>query len=365
MTARTKVASWAGLMMVAWAPMALAQESECAADADCDAGFVCEVVGGGACPAIDCAPGETCDLPACDSTEVMGCVPGPCDTDADCGENQVCYKDSWEACSGSSGGSSEPCPSDGECPVPEPTPPPEESCTTEEFSQCIPRWAAPCVEAADCGPGFTCEPVEQCACSGGGSTDVACPPGETCPTPEPAPEPDCTCEATGENYCKLIETPCATDSECGDGMVCADAGGPDVACANAGAAGAGGSDPSEPVPADGGTPEDTSCEAIAADPEMLCVPADYESFGFTANDVARGEAVASLGGVEADGSATGGGDENGESPQDPNAADLGADDGSSAAEKDSGCSVTSARGATGQGLWLLLAAAFLVRRRRG
>jgi MYXO-CTERM domain-containing protein len=363
MTARTKVAAWAGLMMVLWAPLALAQESdECAADADCEAGFVCQVVGGGACPAIDCAEGEKCDF-SCDAVEIMGCVPGPCDSDADCGESQVCYKDSYEECSGGSA-SSEPCSRDGECP--EPLPAEEPVCTTVEWSQCVPRWAAPCEEAADCGPGFTCEAFEECSCVGSaGGSDAACAEGEECAEPEPLPEPECTCTPSDVNYCKLVETPCVEDGECGDGLVCADAGG-GVAVSCAGSAG-GSDDGSEPAPADGGTPEE-SCEPVESEPDMLCVPADYELFGFSAYDVASGEATASLGGVEEDGAAGGrgpGGDNGGESPQDPSESQLDGDDGSNAAESEDGCSVTSARGATSQGLWLLLAAVFLVRRRRG
>src|SRR5688500_5357749 len=73
-----------GLLMSALALMSapatvLAQDT-CAADDDCEHGYSCEQVGG-ACPAIDCAEGSDCDLPACEP--VMGCLPATdCEADS-------------------------------------------------------------------------------------------------------------------------------------------------------------------------------------------------------------------------------------------------------------------------------------------
>jgi MYXO-CTERM domain-containing protein len=364
MTARTKVAPWAGLMMLLWAPGALAQQSVCAADSDCEAGFACEVVGGGSCPTVDCVDGEKCES-TCEAEEIMGCVPGPCESDADCGDNQVCYTRSSELCSGSSAGSDGCPPDDAACAQEEPAE--DSSCVIEEYSQCMPRWAVPCEEAADCGPGFTCEAIEECSATGGTNTDAPCPEGSECPVPEPQPEPEINCEPTDVSYCKLIETPCVEDSECGDGMVCVDAGG-GVTCGGtdkpaSGAAGSGGDSDGEPEPADGDSDADLGCEAVAEEPDMLCVPADFESWG-SARDLVEalgdGESLIDLDGA-ASGDDKAGGDATG-APQAPGAAD-GSDE-SAADAKDDGCSVSSGRAATSQGLWLLLGVAFLARRRR-
>lgn len=368
MTVRTSVAPWAGLAMVLWVPTALAADGECDSNDDCELGFVCEVVGAGDCPAIACAEGADCEQPACDLTEYKACVPGPCDSDADCGDNQVCYQETYEVCSG---GSTDACARDGECAEPEPAE--ESSCTTEQFSQCVPRWAAPCEESADCGPGFTCEALEQCACKGSAGSAAPCAEGEECPEPgpAPAPEPECSCEPTDTNYCKLVETSCTADSDCATGLVCADVGGDAASCGgSAPSSGSGSGDSAgDPAPADGGVPPEeqgfAACEPVETDPEMLCVPADFDQWGLDASDLkSLGEHGGVLSGSADDegGSATSGRGGEGAPTQEADGSEEGASNDD--ADEDDGCSVTSARAASSQGLWLLLAAALLARRRR-
>ena len=216
----------------------------CEQATDCDEGLTCEVVGGTGCACASPSPSDPADgtpsvPPECDCPEPVefkACVPGPCETDADCGAGLVCA--TWE----------EPCASTRPavpCSSEDPDcngapPPPEEACTPTTYSVCAPRWILPCEEANDCGAGFVCEAVEQCSCSGGGGTPVDPPPpdggsdsgsggsdgSEGAPYSE---EPDCTCTPSEENWCRPVEVSCTSDADCTDGWACADAGGYDDA----------------------------------------------------------------------------------------------------------------------------------------
>jgi MYXO-CTERM domain-containing protein len=157
-----------GLCLAFFGGQALAQ-SECESNDDCSAGMACEVVGTSGCPgAPECKPGEDCpDVEPCESEEFMGCVPAPCETDADCGADMVCHTETWESCSGSAGMS---CDEEGNCEIIEEEP----VCESGSESRCAYRWQEECEADADCGDGFTCEQREagcDCAVSGGGSVD--------------------------------------------------------------------------------------------------------------------------------------------------------------------------------------------------
>lgn len=341
-----------GLVGLLWlgAP-ALAQDGQCASDADCDAGFVCEVVGGGGCDAVYCDGADCPPQPTCDAVDIYGCVPGPCDTDADCGDGQVCHEFVEEECSGATAAPCEETPEGVVCEAPDPV---EPECTTTSERMCTPTWALPCEADNDCGPGFTCEEAESCWCSGGGT---ACPDND--PTCEPVvEEPQCGCDPTGEFYCALVITECGADSDCADGLVCADnperavcssavdGGVPDQGGAAGSAGGAGSSaGDADTASGDGDCGTDTT-------PAQVCMPADYLSYG---GGHGRGYDYSAQ-------SAEGGGtgvDGNGEKADE--------DSGSGGGDATVGlCSVSQGR--NGQGapmlLWLMGAAALLWTRRR-
>ena len=129
---------WVSALLLVGAQGAAADE--CAGDDDCGAGYVCEAQEQG-CPeiAIACMDGDKCPRPEpCDAQPIHVCVPGPCSTDADCGEDMVCYTQTFQRCE--SGGSRGCAPGEA-C---DPAPPMEPTCTSETLSQCVPPWVRPC-----------------------------------------------------------------------------------------------------------------------------------------------------------------------------------------------------------------------------
>lgn len=197
----------------------------CASDADCDEGYVC-VASPVACAEPACPEGPEGDAcretstSTCDDAQSGGfCVedfrPATCDTDADCSEGDVCERFVYEECSGAV----EPCAVDSSGNVQCDDPPmgPDEECRVVEEAYCIPRYAASCEADEDCGPGFTCEALETCACSGSSGTMEG---GEG---DEDSPEgtfEECVCEPSDERYCALQELPCTSTEECPAGLEC-------------------------------------------------------------------------------------------------------------------------------------------------
>ena len=59
-------------------------------------------------------------MPPCMTEERSYCVPGPCSSDADCGDTMVCVTNTYEACSG---GGTPACKPGQDCPAPEPMAP--------------------------------------------------------------------------------------------------------------------------------------------------------------------------------------------------------------------------------------------------
>ncbi len=370
-------------------PVAAQDASTCATDSDCDHGYTCQVTSsGGTCPAIDCAPGEDCIQPECDTTvtETRECVAGgPCEADADCIEGWLCAeRQSYDDCA-VSGGAMRPavCPeSDPDCnpvePAPEPAQPPCEP-TTELY--CAPRYTQACAEAADCGPGFNCTELISMSCSGstgsaGGDADPSEPPPPDA-DPIPAPEDMCTSTPSGEFYCELIETACETDQDCSTGLTCQDNWNR-PSCTDAGGA-------PEPAPADAGIDDGSSGSAgagaapaedlvapvpddcgVSDEPAKVCAPPEYFSSG-------RGDYAAD-GEAQASGSASDG-DENGtpptdstseQSPDDSTAPSVNAgdEDASDTMADAGGCSATGRNSAGGSAAFLMLAVLGLVLRRR-
>lgn len=210
-----------GLAAVLFTQLASAQ-STCEANTDCPKGYECQVTGGTACASTDCAEGQDCPPPPpCEPEEFKNCVavPDACASDADCDSGMVCYTHTYERCDPQPAYA---CAPDQECPEP---PPPQ--CETATESSCVPRYMLPCDAAADCGTGFECQPVEECACSGssgGGSVPPSDGAGGAPDTGEPLPpdEPTCSCTPTDVSYCAIIERACTSDAECPTDWVCSD-----------------------------------------------------------------------------------------------------------------------------------------------
>jgi hypothetical protein len=182
---------------------ALAQQ-DCVSDGDCPTGFECRVVGGSGCAEPDCAPDTDCpSVPPCEPVELTACVPGACASDSDCAEGMRCHEFTSGDCA-----SSPTCAPGEQCDAGTP------ECRTTTESQCLPNWALPCQRDADCGDGFECVARQSCQCSGSGG--VAEPLAEDAGKPDVAPseQPDCSCEASDELYCRLLSSECQVDSDC-------------------------------------------------------------------------------------------------------------------------------------------------------
>ena len=234
---------------------------ECATDADCPTGFACEVVGASSCPGYACPEGEPCPPPPpCEPQEFRECVPGPCQSDADCAEGLVCFTETKELCSG---GSQVDCPPDVVCPPPEPT-----VCETVTESQCVPPYVPPCAQDSDCGEGFLCVEQQSCGCSGSAPS----------PDGQPVPEPTCTCTSSGQFYCELQQIACTAATDCPSGWTC-EQGGETGVCSRS---------------PDGGT----TCETTP--PEYFCMPPYFEYLG----GVPRGYDEGSVTGGDSSGEGT-------------------------------------------------------------
>lgn len=245
--------TFGGLAMAG--PALAADAGDCATDADCTKGMVCEVTGGSACACPSEGPCEPCD-----TVEYRECVPGPCETDADCGAPLICV--SWEEDCGDVAVAVPPCAPDSSCDeLPAPAP---EKCEPVKRSACAPKWAAPCEAAADCGAGFNCVAVDNCTCSGSGGGGPDSPPPTIPGRPtDPAPQPDgagsasdkpappaedgsgapmppeeddnrpdseCSCEPSGEKMCEPQEVSCETADECPTGWSCEKFTAPSTPC---------------------------------------------------------------------------------------------------------------------------------------
>lgn len=227
--------------LVSLSSLAFAQPaSECAADSDCDMGFVCQTTAMSSCAAPACAPDQECDpAPTCEPAEYKSCVPGPCDSDADCADGMACAEvptacDAPAIAPGQDAG------------------PVTETCESTTAGQCTPKYVLPCETAVDCGEGFECQARELCACAGGGATPTEPQPGEVAPpvavdggtamnivAPAPSGDPsvgadpippdnmgaapaptDAACTCTTVSECVMKELDCTQASDCPSGWSC-------------------------------------------------------------------------------------------------------------------------------------------------
>jgi MYXO-CTERM domain-containing protein len=330
------------LLLAAQAP---AQEA--CGDSTCPKGYECAEATS-PCPAIDCASD---DCRPCEADVVEYCSPLPCTSDDDCAEGMRCVTEQQQECTGGA----LPCDDPGgdldggvpECPEPEP-----EECTTTTVSACVPVYLLPCTQASDCGPeGFTCEPVEECGCSGssGGSpgtpapgTDAGAAPDREAAPPadggssEPIlPPDDCVCIPTEVSACRVTPTECTTEtaeSDCPSGWTCGE--NPEGVCFSG--------------------PDGSGC--TPADPPMVCFPpyADLEGGyrGGGTNDGGEDAPTGSLdGGTTPPNAGTGGGGTGG--PSDPGAVPAQ----ESGSVESGGCSVSGAPGSVGSALAAFVLAA--------
>lgn len=188
-------------------------DGECATDEDCPEGSSCHV-STVSCPAPDCAPDQECPPVECPEENVGFCesTPVSCTQDADCNEGEVCYSADVSDCATEA----TPCQIDDDgFVVCEESENADSDCESEVVSYCIARYHLACEEDADCGEGFTCQPLEVCECQSAGAEE----PGSA-DSSNAAPEDTCQCESSDEGYCELQEIPCASDDACPGDLVC-------------------------------------------------------------------------------------------------------------------------------------------------
>jgi MYXO-CTERM domain-containing protein len=217
---------------------ASADPTSCTQNSDCSKGFTCQAVGATACPGYACPAMTGTDVdaqpcpppPACDPQVIMGCMPGPCNTDSDCATGMVCYADSYTTCPSPAPVPS--CPKNADCAVPAVD---AGACTTTTVKSCVPRYDVPCTVSSDCGDGFTCVPDTSTSCSGGGSAGSGVSGGAPTTGSNPAilvdagtiavdasssPPPSCITTTESTSSCQVNTIPCATSSDCPSTWTC-------------------------------------------------------------------------------------------------------------------------------------------------
>jgi hypothetical protein len=197
------------------APVSAWASNTCTASSDCPKGYSCQTTTiATPCPAIACAPGETCTQPVCEPETISQCTPLPCTSADDCAPGMVCFTQTTHDCPVQTAPA---CPRGADCapPTPEPSP----SCTSTSTSSCVPKYLLPCTSASDCGDGFTCVADEVGSCSG--SAGVA-PSEDGGPVELPAP-PVCTTMTLSTSHCSAKEVSCTSAADCPSAWTCEDA----------------------------------------------------------------------------------------------------------------------------------------------
>jgi hypothetical protein len=370
-TVRSSLAALAAIAALVASPQALADSSTCTTDTDCVKGFICQVVGATACPAIACAPGSNCTLPPCTPQTISQCMPGPCNTDSDCATDMVCYADSYTSCPPVVGAPS--CPPNADCAVPAVD---AGACTTMTVKSCVPRYDLPCAVNSDCGPDFTCVPDTSTVCAGSGSAGSATvgssstgggasasPPNMASPAepaqpidagPVPPPSvdagspPTCMTITSSTSHCQANTITCTADADCPNTWTCV---APPTVANNVCVGPA--------ILAEGGTSAPTPCESPAPGPST-CVPPYYSSVG-TGYASPLGASNGSGGGVAPVAGRVPQGGTN-----DSSGSGAGSTSGSGHAESSGGCQLAAGGAGTASGslFWMLGLAGLLRRRSR-
>lgn len=319
---RTRGASQAAFLAAtvisAFASEAAAQE--CQVDADCGAGYECEVYSSTRCAGVACAPGQTCPQPVCETIDYGRCVNAACEADADCPAPMLCHAETQRECSGVEDRPT--CAPGVPC---EPAPPPAEpTCTERTVTSCRQPYELPCTVDADCGGGFRCVEEVSHWCNGsvgvtrpripsdvvdGGAALPAPPDTEEIPT---KPE-ECGTTPTGRFSCQLQVVPCDADADCPSGLACLDnpsgvscsGGTPVSGVRDAGVATPAGDLPTDPGVAPGASADPIEaaplpvtpiappvCETIPAVPAKQCRPPHWGSASSGGGQTGgRGDAV--------------------------------------------------------------------------
>ena len=79
--------------------------------------------------------------------------------------------------------------------------------------------AQTCASDTECGQGMVCHSDSVTTCSGGTAVPVQCEPNTVCPTAPPATDPICT-NTTIARCVYTWDLPCNVDLDCGDGFAC-------------------------------------------------------------------------------------------------------------------------------------------------
>lgn len=253
----TLSATWVGALAAAGTALlfqgsAHAQSSQCSADEDCGAGFVCKTdtyescsggvvcggagVGGsaggiaggagGAGGAGDCTmvPIE------CETVTTSWCSNATCDDDADCPSYMACQPQSNWVCEGGMAGTG----AGGDAGGPGGAGGAGECHEVPGDSLCVMRSQLPCEEASDCGGGFDCIPQTYWECSGGGEggstagggsggaagTIAAGAGGAAGGIGGDGSMGECHEVDAGNGWCQLQDLPCESDADCFDGLRC-------------------------------------------------------------------------------------------------------------------------------------------------
>lgn len=217
-----------GALAIVLASASTVRAQTCKDTTECPQGFVCEryatpippaAVDGGAAPTASDTPassGATVPADFAPPTSGGACRPAPCANDSQCGAGMVCLSSKTSECTAPAIA----CAPGSKCDLPAP------SCVDKIVSTCAYKWQLPCNTDLDCGANFVCNPVTTGSCSGGSGTATpgtnASDPGAGAPQDLRAPIPpdQCTTTTSFPGYCQPKAATCTADSECPAAWTC-------------------------------------------------------------------------------------------------------------------------------------------------
>jgi hypothetical protein len=129
-----------------------------------------------------------------------------CAADSDCAASATCELTPYVTCAGKDPA----CPAGSACGEKPTLGAPRADCATYVEGICRFPWELPCRQDSDCGNGFRCKEQISTWCRGGASV-----------TDGGASTSWMECgESRGSYACELVAQPCASDSDCGGGLLC-------------------------------------------------------------------------------------------------------------------------------------------------